>query len=230
MNLLWVEDEYKIVADVIPFLEQEGCQITHVHHAEEALSTIEQNGDVYDLLLIDWMLPGMTGTDLCKEVQRRWQTPVIMLTAKSDEWHKVIALEIGADDYIIKPFGMRELLARVKAVLRRTGLVVPKEESLLQHGELTIDILRHEVKKSGQLIALTPSEFDLLATLASQPGRVFSRLQLIDDTFGEAYYGFERTIDSHIRNLRHKIEDDSTNPRHILTVYGIGYKFNGGTA
>jgi len=226
MKLLWIEDEYRIVDEVKPFLEQEECRVTHVSNSSEALSILEN--EMFDLLLIDWMLPGMSGIDLCREVQRIRKVPVIMLTAKSDEWHKVVALEIGADDYIIKPFGMRELLARIKAVLRRSGTVKLEEDHVLKIESLTIDSFRHEIRKNGNLISLTPTEFELLVTLALQPGRVFSRLQLIDNTLGDAFYGFERTIDSHIRNLRRKIEDDPVNPKYILTVYGVGYKFGGG--
>lgn len=226
MNILWVEDEVKMIERVVPFLNQEGCRVTHALSAEAALELLRKQS--YDLLLIDWMLPGLSGTDLCREVQRERKVPVIMLTAKTDEWDKVIALEIGADDYITKPFGMRELLARIKAVLRRTGSAGVTEDKVLRSGSLTIDPLRHEVKKNDRLISLTPTEFELLVTLAEQPGRVFSRLQLIDQTLGEVYYGYERTIDSHIRNLRRKIEDDPAQPQYIVTVYGVGYKFGGG--
>jgi len=224
MRILWVEDEPKIVADVIPFLEQEGCSVTYVLNAEQALERIRIAS--YDVVLIDWMLPGMDGVELCKEIRRESSVAVIMLTAKTDEWHKVIALEIGADDYLIKPFGMRELLARMKAVLRRTLGSVQQEEDILIRHSLRIHVLRHEVEKNGHPIALTPTEFDLLVTLAKQPGRVFSRLQLLNDTFGESFGGFERTVDSHIRNLRNKIEDDPANPQIVLTVYGIGYKLS----
>ncbi|WP_260405635.1 response regulator transcription factor, partial [Paenibacillus sp. 598K] len=130
MNLLWVEDERRIVDEVAPFLEEEGCRVTRAESAEDALRLLARH--TYDLLLLDWMLPDMPGTELCKEVQRRWRTPVIMLTAKSDEWHKVVALEIGADDYLSKPFGMRELLARIKAVLRRSGALSSAEQQALQ--------------------------------------------------------------------------------------------------
>lgn len=226
MNILWVEDEVKMIERVVPVLNQEGCRVTHALSAEAALELLRKQS--FDLLLIDWMLPGLSGTDLCREVQRERKVPVIMLTAKTDEWDKVIALEIGADDYITKPFGMRELLARIKAVLRRTGSAGVTEDKVLRSGSLTIDPLRHEVKKNDRPISLTPTEFELLVTLAEQPGRVFSRLQLIDQTLGEVYYGYERTIDSHIRNLRRKIEDDPAQPQYIVTVYGVGYKFGGG--
>lgn len=228
MNILWVEDELKIVEKVVPFLHEEGCRVTHALSAEAALDMLHKQS--FDLVLIDWMLPGQSGTDLCREVQRERKIPVIMLTAKTNEWDKVIALEIGADDYITKPFGMRELLARIKAVLRRSGSAGMVEEKVIRSGSLTIDPLRHEVKKNGQFISLTPTEFQLLVTFAEQPGRVFSRLQLIDQTLGEVYYGYERTIDSHIRNLRRKIEDDPAHPQYIVTVYGVGYKFGGGTS
>ncbi|GAA3400268.1 response regulator transcription factor [Paenibacillus hodogayensis] len=224
MKILWVEDEPRIVVDVISFLEQEACTVTHVLTSAQALAKLQAGS--FDMMLIDWMLPDMPGTELCKEVQRRWQMPVIMLTAKSDEWHKVIALEIGADDYVIKPFGMRELLARMKAVLRRTSASRQPEEQLLHVHSLTIHISGHEVTKQGRPIALTPTEFDLLVTLAKQPGRVYSRLQLINDTLGDSYPGFERTVDSHIRNLRQKIEDDPSQPKLIVTVYGVGYKLS----
>jgi len=225
MNLLWVEDERRIVDEVAPFLEEEGCRVTRAESAEDAFRLLARH--TYDLLLLDWMLPDMPGTELCKEVQRRWRTPVIMLTAKSDEWHKVVALEIGADDYLSKPFGMRELLARIKAVLRRSGALSPAEQQALQRGRLTIDIAKHQVWSGDQEVSLTPTEFDLLVTLARHPGRVYSRLQLITDTLGDSFGGFERTVDSHIRNLRHKLEDDPASPRYIVTVYGVGYKFGG---
>lgn len=236
MKLLWVEDERRIIEEGTAFLEQEGCKVSAAYTAEEAVSMLERNS--YDLLLIDWMLPGQQGIELCKEVQRKWKVPVIMLTAKSDEFDKVIALELGADDYLTKPFGMRELLARIKAVLRRSGaasglsaeVAEDRDRMVIQAGELLIDPLRHEVKKKGRALVLTPTEFELLRIMAEQPGRVFSRLQLLDQALGEAFMGYERTIDSHIRNLRRKLEDDHSEPDYIITVYGIGYKFgDGGT-
>ncbi|MDF2669875.1 MAG: DNA-binding response regulator [Paenibacillus sp.] len=230
MKLLWVEDERRIVEEGTLFLEQEGCKVTHAATSEDAVELLNQG--TFDLLLIDWMLPGQQGIDLCKEVQSRWKVPVIMLTARTDEWHKVIALEIGSDDYITKPFGMRELLARIKAVLRRSGRSQhnPAEDmnsQVIQIDGLVIDAHRHEVSKKGLRLQLTPTEFALLHTLAKQPGRVFSRLHLLEQALGDAYLGYERTIDSHIRNLRSKVEDDPANPLYIVTVYGIGYKFGG---
>lgn len=230
MKLLWVEDEQRIVEEGTLFLEREGCIVSAASNVEEALIMLERNN--YDLLLVDWMLPGQQGIELCREVQRRWKLPVIMLTAKSDEFDKVIALELGADDYITKPFGMRELLARIKAVLRRSGLdsrvAADREASLLQAGDLVIDPLRHEITKKGRQLDLTPTEFELLRLLAEQPGRVFTRLQLLDRAMGEAFIGYERTVDSHIRNLRRKVEDNPAEPEYILTVYGVGYKFGTG--
>lgn len=230
MKVLWVEDEQRIVEEVSPFLEEEGCQIRHAADAQQALVLMEK--ELFDLLLVDWMLPDLPGTELCKMVQRQWRTPVIMLTAKSDEWHKVVALEIGADDYVSKPFGMRELLARMRAVLRRAGK--PQAEAtpqqILERKGLKIDMLKHQVHVDHRQVTLTPTEFDLLVTLARHPGRVYSRLQLISDTLGDEYFGFERTVDSHIRNLRHKLEEEPAAPRYILTVYGVGYTFAEGMA
>ncbi len=230
MKLLWVEDEKRFVEEGTLFLEQEGCKVTHAATSEQAVTLLNQEN--FDLMLLDWMLPGQQGIDLCKEVQSRWKVPVIMLTAKTEEWHKVIALEIGSDDYITKPFGMRELLARIKAVLRRSGRLQhnPAEDNsqTIQIDGLILDVHRHEVSKNGQRLQLTPTEFALLITLARQPRRVFSRLDLLEQALGDAYFGYERTIDSHIRNLRRKVEDDPANPAYIVTVYGIGYKFGGG--
>ena len=230
MKVLWVEDEQRIVDEVSPFLEEEGCRVSRAADAQQALDLLAMES--FDLLLVDWMLPDLPGTELCKTVHHQWRTPVIMLTAKSDEWHKVIALEIGADDYVSKPFGMRELLARMRAVLRRAGSpgAEAPQQQILKRKELIIDILKHQVQVGDRLVTLTPTEFDLLVTLARHPGRVYSRLQLISDTLGDEYFGFERTIDSHIRNLRHKLEEEPAAPRYILTVYGVGYTFAEGMA
>ena len=228
MKILWIEDERRIVEEGTLYLGHEGCKATHAYSAEQAVILLGK--ETFDLLLIDWKLPGKQGIDLIKEVQRKWNIPMIMVTSKTDELDKVIALEIGADDYITKPFGMRELLARMKAVLRRTSTLtltgeVSKGSQIIEVGGLVIDSLRHEVRKNGQQLVLTPTEFILLYTLAEQPGRVFSRLYLLEQALGDAYAGFERTIDSHIRNLRRKVEDDTLDPKFIVTVYGIGYKF-----
>jgi len=227
MQLLWVEDEEQLVAEGSRFLQKEGFGVTPAGTGAEAWKRLEAGG--IDLVLLDWMLPDIPGIDLCKRIQQTWALPVIMLTAKSDEFDKVLALELGADDYLAKPFGMRELVARIRAVMRRVDKA-EKQDAVLERGDLVIDPQRHVVLKRGEPVSLTPTEFALLLVMARHPSRVYSRLQLMDEALGEAYFGYERTIDSHIRNLRKKLEDSPDNPRYIATVHGIGYKFVQGGA
>lgn len=227
MQLLWVEDEAQLVAEGSRFLQQEGFAVTAAGTGAEALKRLEAGG--IDLVLLDWMLPDIPGIDLCKRIRQTWSLPVIMLTAKSDEFDKVLALELGADDYVAKPFGMRELVARIRAVMRRVDKA-EKQDAVLERGDLLIDPQRHVVLKRGEPVPLTPTEFALLLVMARHPSRVYSRLQLMDEALGDAYFGYERTIDSHIRNLRKKLEDSPENPRYIATVHGIGYKFVQGGA
>lgn len=227
MQLLWVEDEAQLVAEGSRFLQQEGFAVTAAGTGAEALKRLEAGG--IDLVLLDWMLPDIPGIDLCKQIRQTWSLPVIMLTAKSDEFDKVLALELGADDYVAKPFGMRELVARIRAVMRRVDKA-EKQDAVLERGDLLIDPQRHVVLKRGEPVPLTPTEFALLLVMARHPSRVYSRLQLMDEALGDAYFGYERTIDSHIRNLRKKLEDSPENPRYIATVHGIGYKFVQGGA
>lgn len=230
MRLLWVEDEPQLLEEGIRFLWEEGFTVHAAGTYAEAWDRLENTA--VDLVLIDWLLPDRPGLELCRQIQARWRIPVIMLTAKADEFDKVLALEIGADDYVTKPFGMRELAARIRAVLRRTarGSAAPGGEGgkVLHRGDLTIDPERHAVYRGSEAIALTRTEFALLYTMAKRPSKVFSRLQLMDEALGEAFVGYERTVDSHIRNLRRKLErgDES---RYIVTVHGIGYKFETGT-
>ncbi|WP_409343847.1 response regulator transcription factor [Paenibacillus sp. MBLB4367] len=230
IRLLWIEDERRLLEEGQAFLQAEGFSVACARTVREAEATL--NGQAFDFILLDWMLPDGSGIDLCKQIQAKWKTPVMMLTAKSDEFDKVLALEIGADDYLTKPFGMRELQARIKAVLRRTNkgnepAAAPSSHEWVR-GELLIDEGKHTVRKKGEELPLTRTEFALLLQLAKHPGRVYSRLQLMDEALGDAYIGFERTIDSHIRNLRKKIEDNPVEPQYVLTVFGIGYKFGGG--
>jgi two-component system alkaline phosphatase synthesis response regulator PhoP len=177
-----------------------------------------------DLIVLDLNLPGMDGLDVCRALRRESDVPVIMLTARVSEADRLIGLELGADDYIVKPFSPRELVARVRAVLRRTrgGVHTP---GLIRAGELEIDLPGHRVTRAGQAIELTRSEFDLLAVLAQHPGQTFTRMQLLDRLYGVAYEGYDRSIDTHIKNLRRKVEPDPGAPSYILTVYGVGYKF-----
>lgn len=230
IRLLWVEDEQRLLAEGQSFLQAEGFSVASAGTVRDAEAML--NGQTFDFILLDWMLPDGSGIELCKQIQTRWKTPVMMLTAITDEFDKVLALEIGADDYLTKPFGMRELLARIKAVLRRMNkwsepAAAPAAYELAR-GELRIDERKHTVVKKSEEIPLTRTEFALLLQLAKHPGRVYSRLQLMDEALGDAYIGFERTIDSHIRNLRKKIEDNPVEPQYVLTVFGIGYKFGEG--
>ncbi len=233
MVIVWVEDEVKLLEECKIFLEQEGYQVVGATSCEEAIQRINEVKP--ELLIVDWMLPGSgSGLDLCKINDREWQLPIIMVTAKSDEFDKVLALELGADDYIQKPFGLRELSARIKAVMRRARRseqtqqleMSEQSETTMNRGGLVIKPENFTVKKNGSLIDLTRTEFMLLWKLAANPGRVYTRTHLLEEALGDAYLGFERTVDSHIRNLRRKIEDNQAEPGYVLTVYGVGYKFN----
>ncbi|MFD0712096.1 response regulator [Paenibacillus sp. GCM10027626] len=231
MNIVWVEDEDKLLAECTVFFQQEGHQVYGARTYEEAVAQVEAARP--DLLIVDWLLPGDgDGLELCKRNEREWKLPIIMVTAKGDEFDKVLALELGADDYVCKPFGLRELSARIKAVMRRTkrggsGPAVAEEaERALLRGDLLIEPDKYTVSRAGEKLELTRTEFMLLHKLAVHPGRVFTRMQLMDEALGDAYVGFERTMDSHIRNLRRKLEPNPVEPRYVLTVYGVGYAFN----
>ena len=178
-----------------------------------------------DLVVLDLMLPKMDGLDVCRTLRRESDVPVIMLTARGEETDRLIGLELGADDYITKPFSPRELVARVRAVLRRASGEVSSQR-VIRVGELEIDLEGHQATLKGESLPLTRYEFNILAALARHPGQTFTRAQLLDKLHGYAYDGFDRSIDAHIRNLRRKLEADSANPRYILTVYGVGYKFS----
>jgi DNA-binding response OmpR family regulator len=227
MRLLWVEDEVALAQEGAAFLGREGFSVSIAPSAEAAWAKLQS--ERFDLVLMDWMLPDGSGIELCRSIQRRWGTPVIMLTAKADEPDRIAALETGADDYLAKPFSLRELAARIRAVMRRIGKGGNRwheeEGAVLRRGDLTIDPERRTVRRGEEEIRLTPTEFELLRVMAGRPGRVFTRSQLMDAALGEAYIGFERTVDSHIRNLRKKIGDSPDHPRYILTVHGVGYKF-----
>jgi two-component system alkaline phosphatase synthesis response regulator PhoP len=178
-----------------------------------------------DLVLLDLNLPGRDGLDVAREIRRKADTPIIMVTARAEETDRLIGLELGADDYIIKPYSPREVVARVRAVLRRAG-AVPAAAHRIEINDLEIDLDGHMVRRAGQVFDLTPTEYNLLVTLAGQPGRVFSRLQLLEAIQGTAYEGYERTVDAHIKNLRAKLEVDPHQPRFIETVFGVGYRFH----
>ena len=220
--ILVVDDEPKIVKQARDYLEQSGYRIAVAGDGTTALAQARHERP--DLVVLDLNLPGMDGLDVCRALRRQSDVPIIMLTARVDETDRLIGLELGADDYITKPFSPRELVARVRAVLRRVQGGV-RQPGLIRAGDLEIDLHAYRVSRSGEPIHLTRSEFNLLAVLAQHPGQTFSRAQLLDRVHGVAYEGFDRSIDAHVKNLRRKLEPDLAEPRYVLTVYGIGYKF-----
>jgi DNA-binding response OmpR family regulator len=221
-TILVVDDKANVRTLVREYLSAEGFRVVTAENGQNALYTARQEKP--DLILLDIMMPEMDGFEFIRVYRKESDTPVILLTAKLEESDKVIGLELGADDYITKPFGMRELVARIHTVMRRAGQI-PHPSSRLQIGEVVLDRGTHSVTISEQPVHLTPSEFDLLALLMNAPGRVFSRLDLLEDLQGTSFEGVARTIDVHIRNLRTKIESDPANPHYIETVFGIGYRF-----
>ncbi len=221
--VLVVDDEPKIVKLAQDYLQQAGYRVVSAADGTTALAVARHERP--DLVVLDLNLPGMDGIDVCRALRRDSDVPIIMLTARDSETDRLIGLELGADDYITKPFSPRELVARSRAVLRRVRGEV-RQSGLIHAHELEIDVNGHTVTKRGESIHLTPSEFTLLAILAQHPGQVFSREQLLERLYGMAYDGFARSVDAHIKNLRQKLEDDPSEPRYVLTIYGIGYKFN----
>ena len=220
-KILVVDDEKKIVDIVKAYLEKEGYQVVVAYDGISALELAKSQSP--DLIVLDLMLPEISGWDVCRQLRKNSDTPIIMLTARDEVPDRIVGLELGADDYITKPFSPNELVSRIRAVLRRSeGKAMPK--TILTAADLTIDVEKRQVYRDNEAIELTPMEFDLLKVMAENPGRVYSRMQLLDMVQGEAYEGYERTIDSHIKNLRKKIEPDPNTPRHITTVYGVGYK------
>lgn len=222
-SILIVEDEKKISSIVTAYLEKEGFRVKLAETGEQALKYLKE---AFNLVILDLMLPDMQGEEICRIIRESSDVPVIMLTAKSGEEDRIRGLGIGADDYVVKPFSPRELVARVKAHLRRSGKTKKKLLSY-NHGALKIDINNYEVFKEGGPVVLTPTEFRILLSLAENPGRVFSRDQIVNIAQGYDFEGYDRTIDAHVKNLRHKVEKDSKEPEFIKTVYGIGYKFTG---
>lgn len=222
IRILVIDDEEAIGNVIKDYLEAQGYEVFWAKDGYFALDTFRKAHP--DLVILDLMLPGKSGFDVCKELRQESDVPVIMLTAKADEIDRVLGLELGADDYVTKPFSLRELAARVRAVLRRVGKGVEDQRGVLRVGDITVDADGHQVTVSGSEVALTPTEFSILLFLAERPGRVAGRLQLVNASLGEAYVGYERSIDTHVSNLRKKIEDDPANPRRLQTVYGVGYK------
>lgn len=224
-RILVVEDEISFSDPLSYLLSKEGYDVEVVDNGPAALTAFDSNGA--DLVLLDLMLPGLSGIDVCRSIRQRSSVPVIMLTAKDGEIDKVVGLEIGADDYVTKPYSSRELLARIKAVLRRK--VEPEEllPSTIEGGPVRMDVERHVVSINGQQTPLPLKEFELLEMLLRNVGRVLTRVQLIDRVWGSDYVGDTKTLDVHIKRLRAKIEPDPGRPVHIVTVRGLGYKFEG---
>lgn len=224
-KILIVDDEPKIVEICQDYLKASGFDVISAGDGLKGLAAARREKP--DLVVLDLMLPGMDGLDVCRALRRESDVPIIMLTARVEETDKLVGIELGADDYITKPFSPREVVARVRAVLRRTQATQEVGQEQLTIGDLLIDQARHEVRRGDVFIAVTPTEFDLLWALASNKGRVLSRLQLMEKALGESYEGYERTIDAHIKNLRRKIEADPAHPRYVQTVFGVGYKVEG---
>lgn len=225
-TILVVEDDRKTADLIRLYLEKSHFRSLNAYDGREGLELFHHNSPL-DLIILDIMLPHLDGLELCRLIRSESDVPIIMLTARSTEPDKLVGLEIGADDYIAKPFSPRELVARVRAVLRRTKRAQADESPLqLEIHDLYIDFSRHEVRVADKPIHLTIKEFRLLETLAGHPGQTFSRAQLLERVFGYDYLGLERTVDVHIKNLRKKIEPDPTQPSYIQTVYGVGYKFS----
>jgi len=221
-TILVVDDEKRLVSLVEQYLKQEGYRVLTAHNGKEALEVARR--DEPDLIVLDLMMPEMDGYEFMRVQRAEHNTPIIMLTARVDDEDKIVGLELGADDYVTKPFRPRELVARVRAVLRRVGETTPTAK-VIKVADIVLDRDGRTVQVSGRSVDLTPSEFDILTALMSSPGRVLSRLDLLDIIQGVRYEGYERTIDTHIKNLRAKIESDSRDPRYIETVYGVGYRF-----
>ena len=221
-RILIVDDEKEIVRTVRAYLNNEGFKTYAAYDGEQALRAWEEKQP--DLIVLDLMLPKLSGIDVTKEIRKKSNTPIIMLTAKAAESDRIVGLELGADDYIVKPFSPRELVARVRAVLRRIEGVGSETEHIVK-SELKINLKTREVRIREEEIRLTSTEFDLLAFLAQHAGQVFTRLQLLHEVQGYTYDSFARTIDTHVKNLRRKIELDARAPQYILTVHGVGYRF-----
>jgi len=226
-KILIVDDEIKIVEVVKSYLENSGYTVYEAYNGKEALDKFEKVNP--NLVILDLMLPDIMGEEICKALRKKSRVPIIMLTAKVEEEDVLKGLNIGADDYVTKPFSPRQLAARVEAVLRRASDALVPLSSLISfnNDELVIDTLKYEVKRYGKKINITPNEYKLLLTLVKYPDKVFTKEELINIALGDSYNGYERTIDTHIKNIRQKIEFDPKNPKYILTVHGIGYRFGG---
>src|SRR5688572_9974443 len=221
-RILVVDDEPRIVELAKAYLEHAGFEVVSAADGEAALQVAR--GQVPDLVVLDLGLPKRDGLDVARALRRDSDVPIVILTARDDEVDRILGLELGADDYITKPFSPRELVARVRAVLRRSERADAPADRV-HAGDVVLDVPRMRVEVSGRNVELTPTEFQLLATLARRPGRIFTRSQLLDAIHGVAFESYERAIDTHVKNLRRKVEPDPRQPRYVLTVYGVGYRF-----
>lgn len=222
-RILVVEDETSFSEALVFLLQKEGFEVGVADTGTKAVSEFDRTGA--DLVLLDLMLPGLSGTEVCRQIRSRSSVPIIMLTAKDSEIDKVVGLELGADDYVTKPYSSRELIARIRAVLRRQGDFEDAEDSVLNVAGVRMDTERHEVAVNGERIQLPLKEFELLEILLRNAGRVLTRTQLIDRIWGSDYVGDTKTLDVHVKRLRSKIEKDPANPVHLITLRGLGYKF-----
>jgi two-component system, OmpR family, alkaline phosphatase synthesis response regulator PhoP len=221
-TVLVVDDEPRIVDLARDYLEHAGFAVMTAADGPSALTAVRIRKP--DVLVLDLGLPGMDGLDVARAIRRDSMLPIIMLTARDDELDRILGLEIGADDYVTKPFSPRELVARIRAILRRVDRQ-DEPGDRIEVGEVSIDVARMRVSVAGRIVELTPTEFQLLVALARQPGRIFTRSQLLDSIHGVAFESYERAVDAHVKNLRRKLEDDPSRPRYVLTVYGVGYRF-----
>jgi len=224
-KILIVDDEAKILEIVKAYLEHEGYAVDTAANGQSALNIFSEKD--FSLVILDLMLPDMSGEEICKVIRRKSDVPILMLTAKVDEGSIINGLNIGSDDYVNKPFSPKQLVARANALMRRYENKFTKENILTFNNELYIDLVNLEVKKGEEIVSLTATEFKILTLLAKNPKRVFGREALISHVLGEDFEGFDRTIDSHIKNLRQKIEENTRRPKYIVTVHGFGYKFGG---
>lgn len=222
-RILLVEDEAAIREAVAAYLERENYCVIGVGDGKSAVTEFEAHH--FDLIVLDLMLPGMSGEQVCRIIRDTSDVPIIMLTAKGEVEDRIVGLELGADDYLVKPFSPRELVARVRALLRRANVDSEPAREVLEFGALTIDVTGHKVLVNNEEVDLTASEFKLLTTLSRYPGRVYSRMELVEKVLGYDFEGYERTIDSHVKNLRAKIGDNPRSPKWLHTVHGVGYRF-----
>jgi two-component system response regulator RegX3 len=224
-KILVVEDEVNLREPLVYLLKKEGYEVIEAVDGVAALEIFRSRGA--DLVLLDVMLPGLSGSQVCQAIRAESQVPIIMLTAKDSEIDKVVGLEIGADDYVTKPYSTRELLARMKAVLRRGTDLRPSESGFIEAGPVSMDLISHVVRVNNQKVSMPLKEFELLELLMENVNRVLTRAQIIDRVWGSNYFGDTKTLDVHVKRIRSKIEADPANPKHLVTVRGLGYKFEG---